>query len=993
MKFKKLIILVSLTSGLFLPASVKAQSSDPPFLVYMNHPWVDSVLNTLSLDQRIAQCIWIAAYSNRDVSHEVETSDIIRNYGVGGIVFFQGTPEKQAELTNYYQKISKVPLVISMDAEWGLGMRLQNVEKFPYQMTLGAIRNDSLIYKMGKAIAAQCTRLGVSVNLAPVADINNNPGNPVINYRSFGEKRENVTSKARMYMKGMQDNGVLAVLKHFPGHGDTNTDSHLDLPVITHPRTRLDSLELFPFLNLINEGAGSVMTAHLNLPSLDSTSNLPSTLSPAIINDLLRSGMGFKGLVITDAMNMKGVTKYFSPGEAEARAMIAGNDVAEFVTDVDAAIKAIKNSVVQKRLGTADIDNKCRKVLALKYWAGLSKPHQILKAHISREISPPATVALIRDLYSNALTVLSNKENILPVKNFRDLKIATIAVNRKRTSMFQERMMDYYPVDTFCVDPDNIKESDELINKLRGYDLVIAGVFNTDQRPNMNYGISQGLSSFLNKLTVSGKTVVTYFGNPYAINRLEALQDADALLLAYQENEYTEDLSAQLIFGGIGGHGILPVTINNNWPSGFGIETQGNLRVSYGLPENADMSSDYLTRKIDSISNSGIKARAYPGCEVVVARKGIVVFHKTYGYQTYDNRIEVSKNDLYDLASVTKVSSTLAGLMLLDSEEKFSTEKRLGEYLPYFRRSNKGDLQLTDLLTHQAGMTAWIPFWKETVKKDSTFKRNVFRHEDSGKFPLKVADNLYINKNYRKKIFSEIKKSPLGEKKYVYSDLTFIIAPGIIESLTGEKWYDFVTANIYHKIGAYDIGFNPYKKYALSRIVPTEYDSLFRRQLLHGTVHDEGAAMLGGISGHAGLFATGNDLMKLMELYRRMGDYGGEQIIRKEVFEKYTRVQFPENNNRRGLGFDKPLINNSELSQRDSYPAKSATPWSFGHSGYTGTFVWIDPVYEISYVFLSNRVYPTRNNNLLSDLNIRTNILQAIYDSVNNTQDTSQGEW
>jgi len=385
---------------------------------------------------------------------------------------------------------------------------------------------------------------------------------------------------------------------------------------------------------------------------------------------------------------------------------------------------------------------------------------------------------------------------------------------------------------------------------------------------------------------------------------------------------------------------------------------------------------------IDSIALSGIRAKAYPGCEVMVARKGMVVFHKAYGFHTYDDRVAVKTNDLYDLASVTKVSSTLAGLMLLDSEGKFSTEKRLGDYLPYFRRSDKGQLSMTDLLTHQAGLTAWIPFWKETVRKDSTFKRHIFSHESSRKYPEEVADNIYINKNYRKKIFSEIRKSPLGDKKYVYSDLTFIIAPGIITSLSGKDWVDFVTENIYHKIGAYDIGFNPYKKYPLSRIVPTEYDSLFRRQLLHGTVHDEGSAMLGGISGHAGLFATENDLMKLMELYRRMGAYGGDQIIRRDILEKYTKVQFPENNNRRGLGFDKPSLNNSALRQNQSYPTKSATPGSFGHSGYTGTFVWIDPDFEISYVFFSNRVYPTRNNNLLSDMNIRTNILQAVYDSV-----------
>lgn len=961
-----------------------AGQNDPPFITYLKHPWVDSVLNTLTLDQRIAQCIWIAGYSNRDVSHEVEVSDLIRKNGIGGIVFFQGTPEKQAELTNYYQEISRVPLFISMDAEWGAGMRLQNVEKFPYQMTLGAIRNDSLIYKMGKAVALQLRRLGVQVNLAPVADINNNPDNPVINYRSFGEERENVTAKTLMYMKGMQDNGVLACIKHFPGHGDTNTDSHLDLPLIKHSRARLDSIELFPFLNLINDGAGTIMTAHLSLPSLDATSNLPSTLSHVIITDILKSQMDFKGLVITDAMNMKGVTRYFSAGVADAKALEAGNDIIEFVTDVDAAIRETKKLIEAKRITLADIDLKCRKILAAKYWSGLKVASQIRKENITRDLSSPSTVALIRDLYKDALTVLNNNNNIIPLKDISELKIAAIAINTGKITTFQKRLLDYHPADTFTVDPSDKKQTEALLSRLSGYDLVIAGLFNTDQRPTTNFGIRPELNIFLNTLFSSKRTIAAYFGNPYALNKLDALKKAEGLVLAYQENDYTQDLSAQLIFGGTGGMGKLPVTINNSWPAGFGIITPGNLRLQYGFPENAGLSSELLNNRIDSIAKSGLIVQAYPGCEVMVARKGIVIFHKTYGFHTYNNRIAVQKNDLFDLASVTKISSTLAGLLLLDSQGKFSPEKTLGSYLPYFRNSNKSDLLMKDLLTHQAGLVPFMLFWKETLKHDSIYRKKYIRHEPSRRFPLKVAENLYITDKFKNRMLSEIKKSPLGEKKYVYSDLTFIISPGIIEQLTGEKWYEFVTNNIYHKIGAFDICFNPSFRYPIDRIVPTEFDSLFRKQQLTGSVHDEAASLQGGISGHAGLFATANDLLKLMELYRRMGNYGGEQLISEEVLKRYSSVQFPENNNRRGLGFDKPYLNNSQLNQEDTYPTKGASPESFGHSGYTGPFVWIDPVHEISYVFLANRVYPTRNNNRLSENNIRTNILQAVYDSIEN---------
>jgi CubicO group peptidase (beta-lactamase class C family)/beta-glucosidase-like glycosyl hydrolase len=871
-------LLLILASGLF------AQKIDPPFLMFMHHPWVDSVFNSLSQEEKIGQLIWIDAHPDNDIGQVIRLNNAIKKVGAGGIIFSDGQAERLAEMINYFQQISKVPLLIAEDCELRPGMRVEGIERLPDRITLGAIQDDSLIYQMGKAVGQQFKRAGVHMNLDPAAGVDNNSQS----FKSFGENPENVSRKSRMYINGLQDNGIISVVKHFP------------------------------------------------------TS--------------LKTGMG----------------------------------ILESVDDPEITLKEISDSIKKGLISQADIDEKCRMVLSAKYWAGLSRHISINEDNLQDELSPASIRALIRDLYSNALTVLNNKGNILPVKNLQDRKIAILTVDRSSCSKYQERILSYMPADTFTINNADDNKSAGLLKRLADYDIIIAGIFNTDQNTNVNSGIGPGLNNFLKKLTEGNKTIVSYFGNPNEIAKLDALDEADGLILAYQENDHTEDLAAQLIFGGIGAHGTLPVTINKEWPSGFGITIPGNLRLQYGFPENAGLSSEILNRKIDSIANIGLKVKAYPGCEVMVARKGIVVFHKTYGFQTYDDRISLRKDDLFDLASVTKVSSTLAGLMLLDSEGKFSVDRKLGDYLPEFRKTNKGDLLMKDLLTHQAGLKAWIPFWKETLKPDSSFKRKIFSHEYSEKYPLKVANDLYINKNYRKKIFSEIKKSPLGEKKYVYSDLTFIIAPGIIEKLTGEKWYDFVTNNIYHKLGAYDICFNPYLKYPLQRIVPTEYDSLFRRQLLNGTVHDEGAAMLGGISGHAGLFATANDLMKLMELYRRMGEYGGEQIISKDILEEYTRVQFPENKNRRGLGFDKPLLNNQELGTADAYPAKSATPQSFGHSGYTGTFVWIDPVYEITYIFFSNRVYPTRNNNLLSDLNIRSYILQAIYDSINDTRRTAQ---
>jgi beta-N-acetylhexosaminidase len=976
---KYLLFFILLQSGFWL----HSQNADPPFLKYLNHPWVDSVFKSLSPEERAAQLIWIYAYSNREISNEVYLSNIIKKVKPGGVIFFEGTAAKQTEMLNYFKSISGVPLIIAEDGEWGLGMRLDGVTSFPYQMTLGAIKNDSLIYKVGKAVAEQYKRAGVNLNLAPVADVNSNPENPVINYRSFGEDPKNVSRKTLMYMKGLQDNGILATAKHFPGHGDTETDSHLGLPVLSQTKARIDTVELVPFRSLIDAGISCIMPGHLNIPSLDSTPKLPSTLSYPILTKLLRNELSFKGLTISDAMDMAGIKNYPAREGAELLALKAGMDVLEYVEDPEQTLKEIVAGLKAGLISQASIDEKCRRVLAAKYWAGLSNPVYVNKENIREDLSPVASKALIRELYANALTLLKNEDNIIPLKNLDKVKIATVAINKKNTTLLQYRVSKYQPADNFVIDPADQKASEDLLRKLSGYDIVIAGIYGTDQHPQSGFGIKPEMTGFIDKLmNEANRTIVVWFGNPYAIDRIRSLRDAESLVLAYQENEFTEDLSAQLIFGGIGARGSLPVTINEMWPFDFGIITPGNIRMQYGLPENAGMSSMLLERKIDSVVNTGLTAKAFPGCEVMVARKGIVVFSKTYGYHSYDDRVTVDENDLYDLASVTKVSSTLAGLMLLDSEGKFSPDRTLGYYLPFYKHSNKGDLLMSDILTHQAGLISWIPFWKETVKRNGEFKKHIFSYTSSDKYPLEVAQWLFINENYRKKIFNEIKKSPLGEKKYLYSDLAFIISPDIIEKLTGEKWYEFVTSNVYHKLGAYDICFNPWMKYPLSRIVPTEYDSLFRKQQLHGTVHDEGAAMLGGISGHAGLFATANDLMKLMEMYRRMGSYGGEQIISSEVLERYTKVQHPENDNRRGLGFDKPLLNNAELPQKESYPTKSASPSSFGHSGYTGTFVWMDPEYEITYVFFSNRVNPTRNNNLISDLNIRGNILQSIYDSI-----------
>ncbi|MCU0456871.1 MAG: serine hydrolase, partial [Bacteroidales bacterium] len=652
------IIIPALAAALISPGKAFSQQADPPFLKYLDHPWVDSVMKTLSTEKKVAQLVWIAGFASGDPQHEAWLIEQVKENGIGGIIFFSGNAERQTELIKFYRRVSAVPLMFATDAETGLGMRLADVVKFPDQLTLGSVRNDSLIYQMGSKVALQCIRAGININLAPVADINNNPENPVINFRSFGEDPGNVAGKTLMYMNGMQDRGIFAVAKHFPGHGDTETDSHLDLPVLKHTMERLDSVELVPFRSLIDAGVQGVMPGHLNVLSADSAQRLPATLSYKVLTGLLREKMNFRGLVLSDAMNMGGVTKYSSPGRAAVSALKAGIDVLEYVTDPASVIKIITESIEKGEISAAAIEEKCRKVLAAKYWAGLSQADTLSPKGTERDLSSPEIRALIRDLYASSLTLLENKDNILPLRNLDRIRIATVAVNRKKQTLFQERIACYAPTDNFFIDPSNGASVKKLGEKLDGYDVVIAGIYGTSQRPAANYGVTPELKSLIRSLAGNRKCLIVWFGSPYALARTLPLEDPAAVLLSHQDNDYTEDLSAQLIFGGIGARGMLPVTVNEKWKAGHGILTPGGVRMQYGLPENTGLSSALLREKVDSIVTAGIEAGAFPGCEVMIARKGMVVLHNTYGYQTYEQRNRVQKDDLYDLASVTKVSST-----------------------------------------------------------------------------------------------------------------------------------------------------------------------------------------------------------------------------------------------------------------------------------------------------------------------------------------------
>ena len=975
-RFPLILIAVLMGSSLGFRQPTAGQQTDPD----PSKVWVDSVMQTLSTTERIAQLINVAAYSDRDAEFEDSISHLIKEYKIGGLIFFQGGPVRQARLTNRYQQETEVPLLISIDAEWGLGMRLDSTINFPYQMTLGAIQNDSLIYLLGAEIGRQCKRMGIHLNFAPVVDVNNNAQNPVINYRSFGENPQAVARKGSLFAKGMQDQGIIATAKHFPGHGDTDTDSHHDLPQLPHDLTRLNEVELVPFKALIEAGVGGVMVAHMNIPSLDSTPNLPSTLSKPIVTRLLKEELGFEGLIMTDALNMKGVTKFYQPGEVEVEALIAGNDLLMFSEDIGAALEEVQQAIKEKRISQKEIDDKCRKVLTAKYHLGLNQPKAVELEGLVQHLNTPQANLLHRKLVEASITMVNN-DGLLPLKRLDTLTIASVSVGADHITPFQTMLNKYTAIDHFLVPKGATSEqTEQFLNLVKGYDLLIVSLHQVSGRPGNSRGYNDVTYRLLEDLTSRNNNIIVSFRNPYTLDYVSITDKTHAVLCAYQDQPLGQQTVAQVLFGAVGANGKLPVTVNQQIPYRTGLTSPGGLRLKYTQPEEVGMSAQYLNSRVDSVIQMGLDSLAYPGAQVLVAKDGKVVFHKAYGYLTYDSFRKVRLDDIYDLASVTKVTGPLPPLMKLYGEGKIDLDAPFSKYWPDFEKKDKKDMTVREVLAHYAQLKPYIVYWEGTKKKNGKFKRKYFRTEASEKFPVEVTEDLYLRHNYREKgIYKAIRKSPLEEEKqYKYSGLSFYLFPEIIENLTGQNYLDYGKQQFYLPLGAQTLTYRPLELFPAERIVPTENDDFFRMKQLHGTVHDEGAAMMDGVSGNAGLFSTANDLAKLFQMYLQWGSYGGERYIAENALKEFTSCQYCDEGNRRGLGFDKPLIED----RANGSTAADASDTTFGHSGYTGTYAMADPDNGLLMIFMSNRVYPTRDNRKLYQLNIRPSIHQVLYDAL-----------
>jgi beta-N-acetylhexosaminidase len=936
--------------------------------------WADSVFAGLSTDQKIGQLFMVAAYSNKDAKHANEIENLIKKHHIGGLIFFQGGPVRQAALTNRFQGKSKIPLLISIDGEWGLAMRLDSTISYPRQMTLGALADDSLIYEMGREIGRQCRRMGIHVNLAPVADVNNNPSNPVIMMRSFGENKNLVARKAVAYMKGMQSVGVMANGKHFPGHGDTDADSHKTLPVIKHSRKRLDSLELFPFRELVKEGIGSMMVAHLYVPALDTTTNTATTLSPKVVNDLLKKEMKFQGLIFTDALNMKGVSGFYQPGEVDVKALLAGNDVLLFSQDVPKAIDEIKSAVATGKISQAEIDERVLKILKAKEWCGLNKYKPIELQGLVADLNSSRSEFLRRKLFGKSITALKNERNILPLKRLDTLRIAVVNLGTPKTNGFGEIAGNYSAVKVFTVSKQaKAQEVDSMMAGVKWANLVLVNICQTSPNATGSFGFSTQQGGLLKKIAGLRPVVLSVFGNPYLAGKIDDIDKSKAVLFCFEENEHSLELLPQVIFGGRSATGRLPVTASAVYPAGSGVDIFSNGRFAFTWPEEFGIARSQF-RKIDSLVNYGISEKAFPGAQLLIAKSGKVIYKKSYGYHTYAQKRPVSDNDIYDLASITKIAASTAALMDQVEKGRIKLDDHLCYHLPELEGTNKMNLTIREILSHQAGLKDWIPFWMKTVKKGE-YKSGLYTRKPDATHTLRVSDSLYMLTSYKDSIWKAILESEVKkEGEYKYSDLGYYMIQKIIEKYEGESLDTYLEKRFYRPLGMTTATYKPREKFPLSRIVPTEYDALFRKQLVWGDVHDQGAAMMGGVGGHAGLFSNATDLATMMQLFMNFGVYGEEKYLDSTTVAEFIRCQFCPMN-RRGAGFDKPETD----PMRNNPVCSCASPFSFGHSGFTGTFAWADPATGIVYILLTNRVYPDANVNKLVKLGLRSKIQEEVY--------------
>jgi beta-glucosidase-like glycosyl hydrolase/CubicO group peptidase (beta-lactamase class C family) len=936
--------------------------------------WVEAKYQEMSLDEKLGQLFMVLATSNQNSDQTEKINKLIREQYLGGIIFSKGGPVRQAKLTNEFQRHSKIPLLIAMDAEWGLAMRLDSTYAFPWNMTLGAISDDDIVKRIGAQIGEHAQRLGVHINFAPDIDINTNPRNPIIGNRSFGENRDLVSDKGVAIMEGMHEVGILTSGKHFPGHGDTAVDSHHALPVIPFSRQRLDSLELYPFKKLINKGLSSVMVAHLEVPTLELQKGLPSSLSEQIISGLLKEEMGFEGLIFTDALNMKGATDFADEGNVSLKAFMAGNDMLLMPEDVVAAKNSLRQAYTKGRLTEKRLAQSVKKILMAKYKVGLNNYKPIAIEGLNEDLNALENDILYEEAIENAITVLQNKVGLLPIKSLENKKIAYVKFGDAPNAPFLEALNKYAEVA-------QVSGSDltDIKRKLAEYNLVIIGHHMSNESPWKSYDFSEKELNWLQGIANerTSNLILCVFAKPYALSKVSTFKNVDGVVMAYQNSVLAQEKAAEVIFGALASKGKLPVSAHSEFPMGTGLALSSLKRLGYSYPERVGMDSKALA-KVDQLVKNGLDSLMFPGAQVLVARKGKVVYQKSFGKATYLGKDTITDQHIYDLASLTKILATLPMLMKMEEEGRVALDDTFEELVPDYSNTEIKNVTVLKALSHYGRLPAWIPFYINTLNKARRPSEEFYRATKTVGFSTKVAENLYLTDAYQDSIYNRIGRQDLKSNRYRYSDVPYYVMKKYIEDNYGQPLDILAKEFLYDRLGAGHTLYNPLDKYAKEQIVPSEEDSYYRYQTVQGYVHDMGAAMQGGVGGHAGLFSTANDVAKIMQMYLQGGYYGGTRFFDARTVKKFNTCYFCDKNVRRGVGFDKPQL------EKSGPTCGCVSRNSFGHSGFTGTYTWADPEEDIVYVFLSNRTYPTASNTLLVKSALRTRIQQAIYDAILN---------
>jgi len=938
----------------------------------------EAVFSQMTLEEKIAQLLIVRVSSTGTAAENQKMLEEISTYQPGGVCFFKGSPVREAMITNQMQAVSKVPMFISIDGEWGISMRLDSCVEFPRQMTLGALStaNDSLIYQMGREVANQCKAIGVNLNFAPCVDINNNAKNPVINSRSFGENRYKVVQKATLYLKGMQDGGVAGCIKHFPGHGDTEKDSHLGLPTINKSRIDLEEMELYPFRQMINDDVDMVMVGHLNVPALDTTPKTPSSLSFPIISELLKRDYGFSGIVITDGMEMKGVRQQDRfDGDVEIRALQAGVDILLLPGKTETIVKALKQAVDSGILPLDLINERCLRILQYKESKGILDYTPVDIAKVPSLVNTPAQKNITENIEQKAITMLTDQQEFLPFTiipddTVRADSIVFLCIGREEYQKeYQELAAQYGLVyiyqSKFVPEKNTDTFVQHFMDTLKPYRRIIIAYGGSNQLPAQHYGVEKKSLALLNQVAKEKEAVLLHLGNPYVLNDFDSTSDYKSVIVTYQSTPNSVKSALEVCFGNRECEGTLPVS-TEEYPGGSGILARGAAANYSALP-------DSITTIIDQMLANGIQSHLFPGCEVVVLKDGKTLYNKAFGYLTYDRQNGVSQHTLYDVASVTKAAATTLAVMKLYEDHKIKLTDHIGEYLPYLQGTNKSHITLYELLTHTSGLAAFIPFYTKIQGNE-----DYLRSYRSSNFLIPVAENLYLRNDYIDTMHTRIALCNLGHHQYVYSDLNFLLLKEMVETVTGLPMDVYLNVKVYKPMGLTNICFNPLSHgFDKSQIAPTEKDEKFRKQVVQGYVHDQTAALFGGNGGNAGLFSNAADIASIFQMLLDGGIYNGKRIFKESTVKQFTSAYEIHNCKVRGLGFHTP----KHPGTSDIVPA-AASNSIFGHQGFTGTVVWCDPENRMVYVFLSNRVYPDAYPNKLSKSRLRLTLHEKFYEAV-----------